>query len=110
MKIHVVDSRQELMQPSPGNPKPGTRVQYSLFVEGFSDDQTNWDAIEADARSKVHTHNGYTVAFYFDSLKHTPKTDQFSGLELDERFFPHCIAGYWHYPNGETQFKRNPLL
>lgn len=105
----IVDQSMVKMSPSPGNQHPGYRNLISIYVKNFSESDEVFSAIEKNAKTHEHSINGYTVAFYFDSLKNTPPVSAFNDISLDERYFHNCVAGYWHYPSGLSKFKRYPL-
>jgi len=82
---------------------------YSIFVKNFNDkDENTWSNIESKANSMPY--DNYTVVYFFNDKKNTPILAKGKGkgsdLDFDEKYDKYCIAVYWHYPNGSTQFKR----
>lgn len=104
----VVSEVHEPMGKSPGNPSPGHKNLYSIYVENFKDKDKNvWDDMSAEAKSKPHDTNGFTVVFFFSNKANTPSLN--NRLEWAEKYDKYCVGGYWYYPNGSQEMKRYPM-
>jgi len=104
----VVSEVHEPMGKSPGNPNPGHRNWYSIYVENFNaEDENVWADMSNEAKSKPHDMNGFTVVFFFNNKANTPSLN--NGLQWAEKYDKYCVGGYWYYPNGEQEMKRYPM-
>lgn len=79
---------------------------YSIFVQNFNDTDKNvWTDMESEAKSKPY--DEFTSVWFFNDKKNTPIFVK--GCDFDEKYDKYCIAAYWHYPDGSTEFKKYPM-
>jgi len=79
---------------------------FSVSVDNFDKYNDNcWDDILEEAMSK--SYDNYTVVYFFDNVEQTPVFK--NGCDFDKKYDDHCIAAFWHYPNGSTEFKKYPM-
>lgn len=79
---------------------------FSVSIDNFDENRNNvWEDIQEEAMTMPY--DNYTIVFFFDTKEHTPvfvKT-----CDFDQKYDKHCIAAFWHYPNGSIQFKQYPM-
>jgi len=78
---------------------------FSVYVKNFEDNEKVWTDIEEEAYSKPY--ENYTVVYFFDNKKFTPVFTQ--GCDFPKKYDKHCVAAFWHYPNGSINFVKYPM-
>jgi hypothetical protein len=78
---------------------------FSVYVQNFKDNEKVWKDIEDEAYSKPY--ENYTVVYFFDNKKFTPVFTQ--GCDFSKKYDKHCVAAFWHYPNGSINFVKYPM-
>lgn len=79
---------------------------FSVSVENFDENRENvWEDIQEEAMAKPY--DNYTVVFFFNTKEHTPVFVK--NCDFDQKYDKHCIAAFWHYPDGSIQFKQYPM-
>lgn len=107
-KFIIISEIHEPIIKSSGNPNPGRKNWYTIYVENFNDtDENIWTDMSNEAKSKSYDKNGFTVVFFFSDKANTPSIN--NGLDWNEKYDKYCVGGYWHYPNGDQEIKRYPM-
>ena len=90
------------------------RVQ-AVYVKGFQDTPEVWQAIEKYGKQLTWFKGDADTVFFFNDKAHTPSDgitlakDYEAAMNFPSKYNDYCIAGYWHYANGQESFKKYPL-
>ncbi|MBL0104620.1 MAG: hypothetical protein IPP51_13185 [Bacteroidetes bacterium] len=86
-------------------------INYAIYVENFDDNENVWSDIENDGLKRLDRNSGLTTIYYFKNKNLMYDVSKgINNLPDSKEINENCVAGFWYYPNRQTQFTKFPLI